>query len=429
MVGLRFGFVALPKEGLNVRRFGIRVLLAVATSAILAISPSAYAIVGGIEDTTEFGNPGSDWYHMTLDGIGMVFDGAGQVGGGSAVAVGNRWFLSAAHFAINPGYTITMSDGRTYTVEETFNAPPLNGQSDPVDLRLVKVAEQLPQWYGMYDGQLGPDTPVIMAGTGYGGTTTSNTFMYSTGVPRAWRWGTNAIDGPKWMTSGQFRSSSIEMGFKRSDSTYEAGFAVGDSGAGTFLLDDGKWKLVGINAYIDRTGPLDPPPYNASYAVIVPTYIDWINTIVPTGNLNADDIVDADDIDLLYAYIDSLGGSGSAPPADPLSDLNSDGLVDGLDMDFLITEILDSQYGDFNLDGRIDLTDLSILGTYYGLVGLGYAKGDANGNGVVDLGDLTILGTYYGFDASANIDSVPEPASMALMGAGALLALRRRRRA
>ena len=90
-----------------------------------------------------------------------------------------------------------------------------------------------------------------------------------------------------------------------------------------------------------------------------------------------------------------------------------------------MTTILGTQFGDFNLDGLIDTTDLTILATNFGLPDPGWAGGDANGDGVVDTTDLTIMASNFGFVAGAA--SVPEPASIALVGA-AMLVLRRRRR-
>ena len=404
---------------MNVKNICVRTFLLVSLCAITALPSPARAIVIGMTDTSDFSNPASDWYGMTLDGIGMV-------GGGSAVAVGNHWFMSVCHFPIGVGSQIAMANNDIYTVTEVHNAPALLGQTSPVDLRIVKVAEELPDWYGMYDGALITGEPVIMAGTGFSGTTSpSGTFAYSTGTGRTWRWGTNEIDGPAWISSGVYRSSCIEMQFGYNDTDYEAGLGNGDSGGGTFLFDGGQWKLTGMNAYIDLLGPPVPPPYDVSYAVSVPAYIEWIRTIIPTGNINGDSVIDADDIDLLYDYIDSLGGSGSAPPADPLRDLDSDGTVDSGDVDFLVTTILGTQFGDFNLDGLIDTTDLTILATNFGLSDPGWAGGDANGDGVVDTTDLTIMASNFGFVAGAA--AVPEPASIALVGA-AMLVLRRRRR-
>jgi hypothetical protein len=48
--------------------------------------------------------------------------------------------------------------------------------------------------------------------------------------------------------------------------------------------------------------------------------------------------------------------------------------------------------GDLDHDGDVDLSDLTVLLSAYGLS----AAGDVNGDGGTDLSDLTILLSYYG---------------------------------
>ncbi len=118
----------------------------------------------------------------------------------------------------------------------------------------------------------------------------------------------------------------------------------------------------------------------------------------------------------------------------------ADGLIDIKDLDYLVrflvetsavdgegNPIFGTQYGDFNLDGEIELGDLTRMGTYYG-VGDKWSEGNANRNLdlLIELGDLTILGTYYGA-SNGGVDAIPEPATMSLLAVGAYLPLFRRR--
>jgi hypothetical protein len=81
---------------------------------------------------------------------------------------------------------------------------------------------------------------------------------------------------------------------------------------------------------------------------------------------------------------------------------------------------------DFNSDLTVNLLDLSILGTNFGLTPATKAQGDANADTVVNLLDLSILGTEFGWTGSSSV-AIPEPTS-ALLCAAALAGVVARRR-
>ncbi len=104
---------------------------------------------------------------------------------------------------------------------------------------------------------------------------------------------------------------------------------------------------------------------------------------------------------------------------------------------------------DPDCDFRVDLDDLTRLGTYYGKPkDAKWYEGDYNGDGRVDLDDLTLLGMYYGYvtpqvgllsppwqasgtgvevAADGSPTPAPEPGTLALLAMGGVLVLRKRR--
>ena len=75
--------------------------------------------------------------------------------------------------------------------------------------------------------------------------------------------------------------------------------------------------------------------------------------------------------------------------------------------------------GNVNLDGRVDVNDLTIVLTNFGKSGMAWNEGDLNGDGTVDVNDLTIVLSSFGQTAaSSSPTAVPEPCALALLVAG-----------
>lgn len=145
-------------------------------------------------------------------------------------------------------------------------------------------------------------------------------------------------------------------------------------------------EIVGGQARINVVPNLDPP-------------------LIP-GDLNKDNRVDAADIDFMNAGLNA-GLQGN------ILDVNENGDVDITDRDFLIRNILNSEYGDINLDGQVDLVDLSLLTPRFGDSVSGWANGDINGNGIINIEDLALLSTYFGQSATP---PAPQPILSAPQG-------------
>ena len=129
------------------------------------------------------------------------------------------------------------------------------------------------------------------------------------------------------------------------------------------------------------------------------------------GDLDGDGAVGTSDIDRLYAEIRS-------PVATPGSDLNHDGTVDQRDVTFLITDELNTVYGDVNLDGRFDEGDLVQVfttGKYEDSLAdnATYGQGDWNGDGKFTSEDIVLAFQFGGFTPNVIPAATPSTVDVA----------------
>jgi hypothetical protein len=149
-------------------------------------------------------------------------------------------------------------------------------------------------------------------------------------------------------------------------------------------------------------------------------------SVVP-GDFDDDGDVDADDVDDLCANM--AGDVGTY-------DMDGDGDVDEDDMTYHVENYLEYDSngdgvadgagtfrGDFNTDGSVNGTDLSIMSGGFGST-TGFAGGNANCDATVNGTDLSILSGVFGNVATA---AVPEPLTIGLLSLGGIAMLRRRK--
>ncbi|MCA9200156.1 MAG: hypothetical protein KDA87_21605, partial [Planctomycetales bacterium] len=125
------------------------------------------------------------------------------------------------------------------------------------------------------------------------------------------------------------------------------------------------------------------------------------------GDFNADSLVDAADIQLLCQQI-MLGGNDSQ------YDVNGDGQVDLADHSYLIESILGTTFGDSNLDGVFNSSDLVLVfqgGQYEdNVVGnSNWSTGDWNCDGEFSRADLVAAFQAGAYAASATAGNVADP--------------------
>jgi hypothetical protein len=115
----------------------------------------------------------------------------------------------------------------------------------------------------------------------------------------------------------------------------------------------------------------------------------------PRGDFNGDFVVDENDIDLLCEQIESGG-------LDDSFDLNNDGSVNRGDHNELVVNVLETDFGDSNMDGVFDSSDFVQVfarGEYEdGVEGnSGWADGDWNCDAEFDTTDLVVAFSAGGF--------------------------------
>ena len=85
---------------------------------------------------------------------------------------------------------------------------------------------------------------------------------------------------------------------------------------------------------------------------------------------------------------------------------------------YLLTPAID---GDANLDGQVDINDLTIVLAHYDQTGMSWSTGRFHRHGTVDINDLTIVLAHYNQStgsSAAGMAAVPEPGMLALFAAG-----------
>ncbi len=208
-------------------------------------------------------------------------------------------------------------------------------------------------------------------------------------------------------------------------------FTVASTGSSTLQIGLGS---NGIFRGGDGTAPAPIQVIGAAYSYFNAA-INVTTSGGRVGDLNADNAINAADIDILATDI----RNGATFATKPLDDVNGDHVVNNTDFLHEIGSLVDingggiggahgTHQGDANLDGAVNGSDFGILASHFGQTS-GWAGGDFDGNGVVNGSDFGILASHFGqTGASGQLSTVPEPTTLVLGGLGVLglLAVRRK---
>ncbi|MCA9168930.1 MAG: hypothetical protein KDB23_14750 [Planctomycetales bacterium] len=160
--------------------------------------------------------------------------------------------------------------------------------------------------------------------------------------------------------------------------------------------------------------------FSASGQVVVAT---------PLADADANGIVDANDFDRLAA-------EAVAQPGNLLFDMNGDASLSDADLAHWAHTLVSTYYGDANLDGMFDTSDLTRVfqvGKYETGEAAGWSEGDWSGDGLFTTTDLVLAFADGGYEQGVRpavpgaVHSVPEPtAGSGLLMAVAIVVARRR---
>ncbi|QDU71513.1 hypothetical protein [Mucisphaera calidilacus] len=210
------------------------------------------------------------------------------------------------------------------------------------------------------------------------------------------------------------------------DNTARVSVYVDDLGAMTIAAGTDTGVKVSYDfgeSFVDVTGKLPyrhfPIPGVTSTNLHVGTLGNGVYTtrLEPGGNalrgdFNRDGRIDDADIDLLVLAIINRTGE----TIDPIFDLDGNDHVDQNDLDELVLNILQTAFGDADLNGSVNLLDLSVLASNFNRKA-GWAGGNFSGDDKVNLLDLSLLAASY------STTNIPSPTTAAILTFGSVVRL------
>ncbi len=206
---------------------------------------------------------GDAQYHSSTPGDNSGWQYEGQFMGFLGVPIAPYFFVTAKHIGGYVGDTFTLH-GDTY-VTISFQS------HGTTDLRVWEVAHTKP--FPTY-APLSSGTAEISATAMVFGRGTQRGSAYSLGgVSKGWlwgasdnvqRWGRNVVEG---VYTDSYYGDLLYCNFDNPGISGECHLSVGDSGGGLFVLENGLWRLAGLNLTVDgpfSESPTGSSPFNAA---------------------------------------------------------------------------------------------------------------------------------------------------------------------
>ena len=139
------------------------------------------------------------------------------------------------------------------------------------------------------------------------------------------------------------------------------------------------------------------------------------------GDVTFDRQLAAEDIDWIRTAGDDPGlyknVFGIAAVA--AADVTQNGVIDEGDVEYLLSAMLNTEYGDLNIDQSVDAADVATWQTGFGKTeGARYADGEVNGDSKIAGGDFLAMQRNIGF-SSAAARAIPEPSAAWLIAVAA----------
>ena len=184
--------------------------------------------------------------NTTTPGDNSGWQYEGQFGSFLGTPVAPRYFVTAQHIGGEVGDSFIFH-GVTYTTTAVFS-------DSGSDLRLWQVGRDIPDYAPLYQGnsETGLELRVFGRGAQRGDALSLD------GTLKGWNWGSSGYV-ERWgrnvvaatITDNSTGWPYLQAAFDSPGVPDEAHLSVGDSSGGVFVMEDGLWKLAGINYAVD----------------------------------------------------------------------------------------------------------------------------------------------------------------------------------